>query len=440
MLIKKKRKTIRLTLPALHPEQSEFVNDQHRVVVAACGSKTGKTFGLCIWLLRHAWNNRGTLNWWCAPTIRQATNAFNIIGRWLPKGRYHSNRQERIYWLLKDDGSVHSTIEFRSADRPESLRGDGVHAAVADEACYWNKQSYVSLWTTMTQTMGLLRVISTPKGKNWFYEEWLKGWDGDHMEGPDLKLRSEHPFIKSYRLPTWSNPFIKPEAIETLRKIFTINQFQQEIEARFLDDAAGAFKNLRECQRSRLLSKPIRGQRYILAVDWAKHEDYTTFVVVDETSKEVVHLERHNDVDWNINISRAIRCAKEWNQASMIVDSTGIGDVIFDQIKSAYPYLYGFNMGTNSGKVQLIQRLQLSFERTEILIPNPSEQTRGDFVEAAEQLLHELRMYAVDTSQFGRLIFSAPDGYHDDYVVALALANWLVNQEPFVYKASSQSV
>jgi hypothetical protein len=48
---------IRLDLPPLHRRQAEFVNDPRRVVVASCGTKTGKTFGLSIWLLRNAWNN-----------------------------------------------------------------------------------------------------------------------------------------------------------------------------------------------------------------------------------------------------------------------------------------------------------------------------------------------------------------------------------------------
>jgi phage terminase large subunit-like protein len=182
-----------MQLPPLHPQQSDFVNDPTRIVVAACGTKTGKTFGLCIWLLRHAWNNYQSLNWWAAPTLRQARIAFNTIGRWLPpvsSGRIRVNRNEMVYTLLRSDGSVHSIIEFRSADNPDSLRGEGVHAAVVDEAGYWSRDSYISIWTTLTRTRGKLRVISTPKGRNWFYEEWMKGWEG---KGSVESLRRKFP-------------------------------------------------------------------------------------------------------------------------------------------------------------------------------------------------------------------------------------------------------
>jgi hypothetical protein len=37
---------VRLVLPKLHPAQALVVNDPHRIVVAAMGSKWGKTYGM----------------------------------------------------------------------------------------------------------------------------------------------------------------------------------------------------------------------------------------------------------------------------------------------------------------------------------------------------------------------------------------------------------
>jgi hypothetical protein len=39
-------------------------------------------------------------------------------------------------------------------------------------------------------------------------------------------------------------------------------------------------------------------------------------------------------------------------------------------------------------------------------------------------LLNELEMYSVDISASGRARYSAPEGCHDDGVIALALAVW----------------
>jgi hypothetical protein len=423
-----------MQLPPLHPQQSDFVNDPTRIVVAACGTKTGKTFGLCIWLLRHAWNNYQSLNWWAAPTLRQARIAFNTIGRWLPpvsSGRIRVNRNEMVYTLLRSDGSVHSIIEFRSADNPDSLRGEGVHAAVVDEAGYWSRDSYISIWTTLTRTRGKLRVISTPKGRNWFYEEWMKGWEG---KGSVESLRRKFPEFKSYQLPTASNPFVPSEAIEEAKRNLSDQAFRQEYLAEFLDESAGVFRNIKGCQVSELSPKPIYGRRYIVGVDWAKHEDFTVIMVVDVQKKHVVHMERYHDVDWNVNVHRAVQTARVWNNAMLIIDSTGVGDVPYDNIKAVYPHVYGYSMFNNAEKTALIQRLQFAFERGEIGIPKPADQSRAEFRALAEVLEHEIQMYGFTMSMQGKFIFNAPEGYHDDCVIALALCNWMVTEEPFIYK------
>lgn len=426
-------KPVKLTLPWLHPKQNEFVQDQHRFVIAACGSKTGKTFGLANWAIKEAWNRDQALVWWVAPVYKQAQIAFKLIGRLLPPSRYHkrSSAGEMSYELLYSDGRVRSIIDFRSAENPDTLRGEGVHAAVGDEAGFWKKESFVSLMTTLTQTAGKLRLISTPKGKNWFYEEWCKGWF------PEQRLKN--PDHWSYKLPTTVNPFIKPEAIEALRKAFTENQFRQEVLAEFLDDGAGVFHNIKGCQKARLLDRPRPGRRYIVGIDWARDQDYTVLLVMDAELKRVVHVERFHDLDWNINIDRAVRCAKEWNRASIIMDSWGVGSVPLDMVKAVYPFVEGYNTYNSEPKVALIQRLQLALERNEIEIPIVDGYTNDEDPdtkkrEVGEQIEHELSFYNATITKTGRWQYSAPEGYNDDLVIALALATLKAVEEPLIYR------
>lgn len=421
---------INLQLPPLHPQQALFVNDPHRVVVASCGTKTGKTFGLSIWLLRHAWNNYQTLNWWTAPTLRQARTAFNIIGRFIPEDRVKTNRNEMTYSLRRLDGREHSLIEFRSADNPSSLRGEGVAACVVDEAGYWGRASYESVWTTLTRTRGLLRVISTPKGRNWFYDEWVKGTP---------QMREKHPEYASYRLPTASNPFIPRESIEEARRNMPEDVFRQEFEAEFLDESAGVFRNITACQTAQMYSAPLSGHRYAIGVDWAKHNDYSVFVVGDLATRAVCHIERHNQIDWSANINKARVLANRWNNASLLMDSTGVGDVPFDELSSVYPRTYGYSISTNAAKVALIQKLQFAFEGAEIAIPKASDQNRAESRALAQVLEDEIRMYSVTQSAQGRFQYSAPEGYHDDCVIALALLNWQFAQPTQRYAARSMS-
>ncbi len=425
-------KPVILKLPWLHPKQREFVDDPHRFVVASCGSKTGKTFGLANWIVREAWNKEQGLFWWCAPVYKQAAIAFKLIGHLLPPGRYRkrASQGEMVYELLYANGKVRSIIDFRSADRPESLRGEGVHGAVIDEAGYWKRDSFISVMTTLTATKGKLRIISTPKGRNWFYEEWAKGWFKEQQE--------KNPEYRSYQLPTTCNPFIEPEAIETLRRNFTDKQFRQEILAEFLADGAGVFNNITACQRSYLMTRPASPhRRYVMGIDWAKNDDYTVFVVMDAETKKVVHMERFQNLDWNYQIDRALSTAKFWNRASILMDSTGVGDVPFDIIGSVYPNVEAYNIYNSEPKMRLVRTLQLALERGEVQLPVTSgygdDDPEGRLAEMGGLVEHELMMFSANVTPTGKVQYSAPEGYNDDIVIALALATVKVSEAPFEY-------
>lgn len=426
------KRSVRLTLPPLHSEQRKFVEDQHRIVVAACGTKTGKTFGLCEWIILQAWNREQSLSWWTAPTLRQCRIAFNTIERWLPPDRARAHRSDANmgFDLIKSDGSVYSRIQMRSAENPDSLRGDGVHACVIDEAGYWSQPSFVSVWTTLTQTRGKLRIISTPKGRNWFYDEWQKGW---HLN----PRRDENSEYASYKLPTHTNPWVPRESLVEAQRNLPENVFRQEYMAEFLDDSAGVFRNIIGCQRTIILERPIRGAKYAMGIDWAKHNDYTVFLVVDLDTKQVVYIERHNDIDWNINIMRAIKCARTWNNAFVLMDSTGVGDVPFDLMAASYPLVEGFNIYNNEQKTALIQKMQVALEKGAIYLPKPDIQTSNRNAQMADALQKELEMYSYTMTPSQKMKFSAPEGYYDDMVIALALANWKLEEPPLIYRARS---
>lgn len=410
-------KTVRLTLPKLHSGQIPIVNDQHRVVVAAMGSKFGKTFSMGIWLAQQAWNRYQSVNWWCGPTQQQATIAWNQILLYLPRERVKINRSNHTIYLLQTNGSIHSRIEFRSADRPETLRGEGVHAAVVDEAAFWNYDSYISVWTTLSRTRGKLRIISTPKGRNYFYDEWLKGWDED--------LRQKNPEFMSYQLPTHANPYVPRESLEEFKANFPADVYRQEILAEFLDESAGVFHNILGCATATERKKPMVGRRYVLGIDWAKQDDWTVLTIADVDEKEIVYIDRFTGIDWNVQIDKAIRLAREWNDAAVIMDSTGVGDVPLDSMSAVYPHTEGYQISNNAAKVALIQKLQFAMERGDIKYPKN------------KVLINELQTYGYTMSSTGKFIFGAPTGYHDDCVISLALTNWKLSETPLVYRYRS---
>lgn len=402
-----------------------------RFVVGACGTKFGKTYGCSIRIVKEAWNNPNTLNWWVAPTYAQAENAYNAVKSLLPEGYYREQYSKMRITLLHPDGSTRSVIEFKSGDDPASLRGFAVHFFIMDEAAQGMPEaSFTSIMTTTTETQGRGIIISTPNGKGWFYVVYQRGVkyypDGTPRYSKDDP--DPHPEWFSVRMPTHANPYIKIAEVELKRRQMPAVIFQQEYLALFLNDESNVFRNIAGCERGSL-ERPRAGELYVLAADLAKHKDYTVIIVMNRKTKNVVYIERFNKISWPYQKSRIIQVAKDYNRAYVLVDSTGVGDAIYDDLLESGLKVEGYKLHSNEPKRILIEKLMLSVEQNRISWP------KGDAKNPALlQLRKELEAFEYRTTARGTTQYEAPQGQHDDCVIALGLANFVVDQEPFVYK------
>lgn len=412
-----RRTPVNLELPQAHPKQYEMINAFElygcRFIVAACGTKFGKTFGCSVRLILEAWNNKDSLNWWVAPTFAQAKSAYSTIKKMLPKEFYKEYKADLKLEILEPDGSVRSTIEFKSADNPDSLRGFGVNFVVMDEAARSPYESFVSILTTLTQTMGRGMFISTPKGRGYFYDIFQRG---------ELH-RDEFPEWWSMRLPTWLNPHVKEDAIRQLKSILPEDTFRQEVAAQFLLDSAGVFRGTAGCVKG-VLEKYNPKCRYVMGVDLARLRDYTVLTVMDMERKHVVYFERFNKISWTVQYSRIIEKAKEYH-ATVWIDSTGIGDPIVETIRGSGIHVEPYKIGGSAAKQQLIEKLRVNIENQRISYPDIPIQRR------------ELENYEYQITDSGAVKYEAPDNFHDDCVISLALANWGADRAPWKYSSRS---
>jgi hypothetical protein len=86
-----------------------------------------------------------------------------------------------------------------------------------------------------------------------------------------------------------------------------------------------------------------------------------------------------------------------------------MGEPLIEQLQRDGLPVRGFQT-TNASKANAIEALALAFERAEIrIIDDPV-------------LLDELQSYEMSRLPGGMIRYSAPDGLHDDTVMALALA------------------
>jgi hypothetical protein len=385
-----------------------------RFIVGACGTKFGKTYGCATRIAKEAWDNAGSLNWWVAPSYGQAEMGMEEVKKRFPRAMYEPHDTKMRLDILNPDGSKHSVIQFKSAEDPDLLRGYPVNFFVIDEAARNIKyESFKSVMTTVTQTYGRGIIISTPNGRGWFYDLYQRG--------DKRQFATEWPEWYSLRMPTWVNPTVPLASIEDARKNLPEDAFRQEYMAEFLNESAGVFNNIKGCVRG-TFENYVPGHFYVMGVDLAKTKDYTVLTVMDRNTKHVVAWQRFNQIDWATQYFQIISLARSYGHPCVCVDSTGLGDPIAETLRTAGLNVEPYKITGTTAKTQLIQNLRICIEQSRISYPH------------IPIMLGELERYEYKTTASGVTQYQAPEGFHDDCVISLALACWVAAQEPFVYR------
>jgi len=284
---------------------------------------------------------------------------------------------------------------------------------VIDEAASVPKKvwQYV-LRPTISQTLGWAVFVSTPKGRNWFY---------------DLHTRGLDPFENDYAsfvFPSKASPYFPESEWEDAKRTLPEDVFRQEYMAEFLEDSAGVFRNVDACLVGDAdIPHPGKVRDVVIGCDVAKHTDFTVLIAMDAETGRCFAIDRFNQLDWPIQRERILEFVSRY-RGRLILDATGLGDPIYDDLKRVYADVEPFKL-TAGSKVELIQRLIVAVEQRRITWPG----TRGSATVPGgaggewDTLTNEMKRFEYVISGAGRISYGAPSGYHDDSVIALALAN-----------------
>lgn len=364
-----------------------------RFVVLACGRRWGKST-LALWALTRRAHQPEARIWYVAPTYGMVDLHWRTLKAALPHG-FAGGLWESDRRLECPNGA---RIEFRSAALPDHLRGAGLDFLVIDEAAYLADGARVwaeILRPALADRQGAALLCSTPRGRDWFASMWLNGQRDGVRE------------IASFRFPTGSNPAIPPAEIDAARAELPERIFRQEFEAAFLQGGGHVFRRLREAVIA-APTEPYPG-RFVIGVDWGKHEDFTVFVVLDAERGAMVACERFQRIDYLVQTQRLQALCARWRPALVLAERNSIGEPLLEQLQRDGLPAVGFVTSQRS-KQRIIEQLAAAFDH----------QALGILDEPA--LLAELEAYGLERLPSGGLRYTAPPGAHDDTVMALALA------------------
>lgn len=407
-----------VTLPLPHPKQADIRTHPAKRKVICAGRRFGKTHMAASEGVERGLQGRRVL--FASPTQDQVDTFWTLAKAWLQpvldRKLLYKNESRRI---IEFPGG--GRIKAKTAWNADTMRGDYGDFIVLDEYAQMTPDVWDYVVSPMLlDTDGDCWFISTPVRRNHFFTLYQKAVQDDTGRW------------KEFYATTHDNPFLSQDALADLTADMSEEAYQQEIMAMFLEGAGAVFRNLDACMNADWDLDP-RTMLYdvkVAGVDWGKQQDYSVISVFDVTTGHEVDLDRFNKIDYTVQRDRVLSLCAHWGVKYLWVEHNSIGIPNFEMLQRDAPEgleVVAFET-TPSSKPPLIENLALAFERSEAQWL-PAGWATG-----------ELESYERKVSLMtGRSSYSAPEGLHDDSVIARALAWWAASHMPSAYLQQLES-
>jgi hypothetical protein len=253
-----------------------------------------------------------------------------------------------------------ATIEARTTqNRGEYLLGNDYDLFIFDEVAFETDPEYVVeevVLMRLADREGRLDLVSTPNGKNWFY-----------CRARDIRSGKRQGYFQSG--DSRDNPFISKEYLDDRVTYFSEARLKQNIMGQFVDSGGEILKG--EYVDRALIKAPnateTGGNRppvYLTGWDLARKRTATvgiTVEIIDATAR-VIALERLRQLDWQVVLERIGRRAEKY-PGRLMIDATGLGDVIVEQLARYRPQPVIF---TPAVKAELLTNVELMHARDRV--------------------------------------------------------------------------
>ena len=390
---------IRLRMPRLYPKQHAAIFHDQRYGVVEASTKSGKTVGCIVWLLAQAFERGkpGREFWWVAPVWSQARIAYRRIKRMFQSADPGGD------WWDYSDGETAITVAgggrlvFRGSDRSDTLYGEDVYAAVVDEASRCREDAWHAIRSTLTATKGAIRIIGNVRGRqNWAYRLGRQAESGD----PDMH------FARLTAHDAVEGGVLDQKEIDDAKARLPEHVFRELYLAEPSDDGGNPF-GIGAIHLAMRDYEP--GVPAVFGIDLARSHDWTVVCGLDGAGN-VAKLARWQ-TDWRQTRDRITRIVSDAGHPPTLIDATGVGDPIVEDLAGKLDCVNGFTF-TGRSKQQIMEGLAAAIQAGEVGLPSRDE--AGWLIAELEAFEYEYR---------GRSVYySAPEGLHDDGVCALALA------------------
>lgn len=393
----------------------EFIDNGYgtgKTAVVKATRQCGKSFLSQVILLSYALKKK-CRSVYIAPTLQQCVITYKYIVSALENTPLLKNTNGATFSIEFSNGS---DILFRSTAQGTSLRGLTASGILVLDECAFLKNDDINVCLPFVNANNSpILAISTPFARQgYFYDVYTQG------------ITDPTELLKSF---DWSNEpetsrFLTPERKEFYKKTMTKQLYNTEILGNFMDNDGMLFTNISEC----IIDSTAKHDKVFIGIDFGTGNkgDYTVITLLNENS-EMIDVFACNDmapmkqVDWIVDIVNQYP-----NVVKILAEVNSIGNVYIDAINKKLQKIKLTKWVTsNSSKKEIIQNLQCAFERKSIKIKRDQE------------LLTELSAYEMSLNpKTNTITYNGKQGFHDDYVMSLAIAYKAVNSSQGNYSVS----
>ena len=400
---------------SLLPWQQEVFKDTTRFKVIAAGRRCGKSRLAATTLLIEGLRcPQGSAVLYVSPTMGQSRQIIWDLLLDLGREVIQSSHVNNLDITLINGARIY----VRGADRPDTLRGVSLTYAVLDEVADIKVEAWEQvIRASLSDRKGRAIFIGTPKGRNWFYDLFNLGKDGEDTDW------------KSWHFTTKDNPMIDPKEIESAKKTLSSFSFKQEYMASFDTAGSDVFKE----EWIKYGDEPQEGSYYI-ACDLAGFEEVArqasnsrkrldesaiAVVKVTDDGKWWVKKIEHGRWDIKETASKILTAIRDFRPISVGIERGALKNAVLPYLSdlmrsyNVYSHIIDLTHGNRKKADRVIWALQGRFEHGRVVL-NSDE----DFDDFVDQLL----------------MFPA-QGVHDDlpdalsYIDQLAITSYFEDQQ-----------
>jgi hypothetical protein len=305
-----------------------------------------------------------------------------------------------------------SILQMVGADNIDRIVGTNPVGVVFSEYSIMKPEVWDYISPILTENGGWAVFVLTPRGKNHAYKL---------MKAAELNPKW---FVEI--LPVSYTHAVKEEDLLEQKLGMSAALYAQEYECDFTENASAVFKDVRK------RTYPVQEWQhddtamYRLGVDLAKANDFTVITAIDLSTFKVAPQDSFNQIDYTLQKTKIEAAFYRYNKPVVIMDATGVGQPIVDDMLNKGINIEPFTFTYNS-RNELLVNLQILLEQDKIKIPDEPE------------LIQQLEAAFWDITAQGRTRITVPDDLHDDRLMSLALTVWQLPIKPVTQKMIMQS-